>query len=260
MRLISGRFFSPSDNQVDAARVTILNEALAAQLFPGQEAVGQQVEASGAIWEVVGVVSNVRTRTMNEVIDRRIYCPNAFNGVSTINVVLRTKLAPETLAASLREAVTRVDPNQAIANIRPITQNMSASLGPQRVTLVLVSVFAVAALALACLGIYGVMAYSIERRKRELSIRMALGALVSDILTMVMRDGARLGAIGVGVGVVAGLIGARLIQTQLYEVNARDPLVFAIAVGIIAVLLWGSVLIPAKRATNANPADVLRND
>ena len=175
-------------------------------------------------------------------------------------MLVRTQNSPEMLTGPMRDAVKRINPDQAIFGIRTLNAFMSDSISGERIVVLLISLFGLSAMALACLGIYGVMAYTIEQRKRELSIRMALGALVSDILQMVMRDGLKLGAIGLGVGIIGGLVCGRLIESQLFGVTAMDPTVFATAIGIIAVLLWASVLIPAKRATNANPADVLRND
>ena len=256
-RLITGRTFTADDNRVGSPELAIVNEELARRLFPAGDAVGKQIVVHDATWEVIGVVSNVRSKTMNEQIFPYVYTPQAFNPFST-NLVLRTTQAPETLAGSLREAVRRVGTAPAISNIRPVMSDMQAALGPQKVTLTLVCVFAAAALALACLGIYGVMAYSIEQRKREISIRMALGALVRDILQMVMRDGFKLGAMGVSLGLISSVIGARLIQEQLFEVNAMDPSVYIAVVAILAILLWASVLIPARRATQNDAVAALR--
>ena len=259
IRLISGRFLTEDDERGDAPTVGLVNERLAAQLFPGQDPIGREVVYSGQTIQIVGIVSNVRLQGMNEEFRPMFYQPHITDPWN-ISLILRSSQSPELLANAMREVVTRVDPDQALYDVRTIQSAMVDTVAPQRVTLMLVAVFGASALALACLGIYGVMAYSIEQRKRELSIRMALGAVVSDILKMVMRDGARLGAWGVGLGSIGGLVGARLIEAQLFEISANDPTVFASVIGIIAVLIWGSVLIPAKRATKANPADVLRND
>jgi ABC-type antimicrobial peptide transport system permease subunit len=121
-----------------------------------------------------------------------------------------------------------------------------------------VAVFASSALALACLGIYGVMAYTIEQRKRELCIRMALGAVVGDIRGLVMRDGLRLGAIGLAVGLLGGFIGARLMSSLLFEVSPFDPMVFGAAPVVLAAVIWISLLIPSWRATRNNPNHALR--
>jgi putative ABC transport system permease protein len=257
IRLLRGRNFTEDDNQPGAPPRVILGDGLVKLLFPDGEAVGKRVDYSGRAWEVIGVVSDVRYGRLNEVVWPRVYAPQAFNAY-TCCVVVHTRGAPESLIAPMRDTLRRVNPDQAVSNVRLVSMDMDRSLSPQRTTLQLVAVFASSALALACLGIYGVMAYTIEQRKRELCIRMALGAVVGDIRGLVMRDGLRLGAIGLAVGLLGGFIGARLMSSLLFEVSPFDPMVFGAAPVVLAAVIWISLLIPSWRATRNNPNHALR--
>ncbi|HEY5551210.1 MAG TPA: ABC transporter permease [Opitutaceae bacterium] len=259
IRLLRGRVFTEDDNQPGAPPRTILGEGMAKLLFPGGEAVGKRVDCSGATWEVIGVVSDVRYYRLNEPVWPRVYKPQAFNAW-TCSVVVHTQGSPESIIAPIRETLRRINPDQAVSNIRLVSMDMGRSLSPQRMTLNLVTVFAASALALACLGIYGVMAYTIEQRKRELCIRMALGAVGGNIRGLVMRDGMRLGAVGLAIGLVGGLIGARLMASLLFEVTPFDPPVFGATCVVLAILIWISLLIPAWRATRNDPIHALRSE
>ncbi|HEX2100496.1 MAG TPA: FtsX-like permease family protein, partial [Candidatus Synoicihabitans sp.] len=132
------------------------------------------------------------------------------------------------------------------------------SLDERRVTLYLLGIFAAVALALASLGVYGVMSYTISQRQRELSIRMALGAQRSDVVSLVLRDGWRLGLIGIVLGLLAGLAGSELIASRLYEIGARDVLVFTVSASVIALVVALSVYLPARRAARADALLALR--
>jgi putative ABC transport system permease protein len=257
IRLVRGRNFTDDDNQPGAPPRVILGEGLVKLLFPDGEAIGRRVDFSGTTWEVIGVAGDVRFYRLNETVWPRIYAPQAFNAF-TCCVVVHTQGAAESLIAAVRDTLRRVNPDQAVSNVRLVSMDMDRSLGPQRTTLQLVAVFAASALALACLGIYGVMAYTIEQRKRELCIRMALGAIVGDIRGLVMHDGMRLGVIGLAIGLVGGLIGARLMSSLLFEVSPLDPVVFGVAPVVLAVVIWISLLIPAWRATRNDPIHALR--
>jgi predicted permease len=259
IRLLRGRVFTEDDNQPDAPPRVILGEGLAKLLFPDGGAVGKRVDYSGRTWEVVGEVSDVRYRRLNETVWPRIYTSQVFNAW-TCSVVVHTQGSPESIIAPMRDTLRRINPDQAVSNVRLVSMDMERSLSPQRMTLNLVTVFAASAIALACLGIYGVMAYTIEQRKRELCIRMALGAIAGDIRRLVMRDGMRLGAIGLAIGLIGGFIGARLMASLLFEVTPFDPTVFGAACIVLAVVIWISLLIPAWRATRNNPNHALRSE
>ncbi len=257
IRLLKGRLFTEDDNRPEAPPRVVINETLARQFFPGRDPLGRRLQSDGRIWEVVGVVGDIRQERWEYTLPGRTYFPQCFQPWVS-SVVVRAQGAPEMLVAAMRETIRRVDPDQAVANVHPLQLDLERSLVPQRMTVILVGVFAVAALALACLGIYGVMAYTIEQRQRELCIRLALGALRADILKMVLQDGLRLGAAGVALGLAGGLAGARLLADQLFEVPPLDPVVFAGAVIVLGGVLFLSILVPARRATRNDALAALR--
>jgi predicted permease len=258
--LLKGRLFAAADNVVDAPRTIILNEAMADSLIPkGEDPIGQQVRLGEQDWEVIGVVGSIRHVDMDEPAKNRVYMPHAFSPW-TLRLSIRTHVEPLSLAIAVRETVAAVNADQSVSNFRSLEQAMGRSLRERHVALWLVVVFAGVAVLLACLGIYGVMAYTIGQRQRELSIRMALGAQRRDVIRLVAVDGMRLGLLGIGVGLIGAFAGARLIANHLYEVSASDPLVFFAVVVVITGVAALGILLPARRASNINALDALRAD
>jgi putative ABC transport system permease protein len=255
--LVRGRLLNEDDDRLEAPTRVLLNEVLAKELFPGEDPIGQQVYFAEKHCEVVGVVGNARQDSMTEKFRSTVYLSHSLDAYN-ISVLIRAHQFPETLASLMRDAVKRVNPHQAIYEIRTLNAFMRDSISGERVVVLLIGLFGVSALGLACLGIYGVMAYTVEQRRREISIRMALGALARDILQMVMREGFKLGAAGLGLGIIGGMICGRLIHAQLFEVDVMDLSIFASAVGIIAILLCLSLLIPANRAAQNDAVAALR--
>lgn len=259
MSLRQGRPLNERDNEPDAPRVVVINEQLAATLLRGTNPLGRRIHFNDADWEIVGVVGNVRHRQIDAAAPSRIYAAHWFSP-HTLCFVVRTTVSPLSLVEDIRRAVASLDPDHAVANFRTLEQAVSQSLEARRLTLYLLGSFAVVAIALASLGVYSVMAYSISQRERELSIRMALGAQRQDVMRLVLRDGLRLGVIGIVVGLLGGLAGSQLIASRLYEVSAHDPLVFVLAAMIIALVAVFSVLLPARRATRFDAIHALRAD
>jgi predicted permease len=255
--LLRGRFFTDGDGAENAPRVMIINESLARRLFPTEDPIGQLLNWKNATWQVVGVVGDIRQFQVDGPAPLHTYMPLRHFPWST-GVVVRTSVAPLSLADDLRRAVQKVDSEQPIAYVTTLEEAIDASLQSRRITLTLVTLFAIVALALAAIGIYGLMAYSVSRRTREIGIRMALGAGVAGVISLVVRDGVRLVLLGLGIGALAGYGAARLIQGLLYATSSVDPVVFA----AVAVVLIGAALLacwlPARRATHVNPVDALR--
>ena len=173
--------------------------------------------------------------------------------------MIRSELPPATLHARVTKTVQAVDPNQPVA-IRTITSGINRSLRGRQSMLMLVNAFAGSALILACLGIYGVMAYTIGQRQREMGIRMALGASQPNVIALVLRDGLHLALVGITGGVVAAAGGAHLIESFLFGVGAHDALVYITVVAVLAVLAVMSCWFPARRAAHVNPINALRAD
>ncbi|HVU32087.1 MAG TPA: ABC transporter permease [Opitutaceae bacterium] len=256
--LLRGRFFTEADSVENAPRVMIINEALARRLFPTEDPLGGLLNFKNATWQVVGVVGNVRQFQLDVDPQPHVYVPVRHFPWYT-SVVIRTHVAPLSIADDVRRAVLAVDREQPIANLSTLDEAVERSLQTRRMMLTLVTLFAAIALALSALGIYGVMAYSVSNRTREIGIRMALGAGISRVLALVMGDGVRLVATGLALGAVGSYVAARLIgSTLLYATSSGDPLVFT----LVALVLLGVALlaswIPARRATHINPVEALR--
>jgi len=255
--LFRGRFFTEADSAENAPRVMIINAALARQLFPNEDALGRLLHFKDATWEIVGVVGNVRQFRLDIDPFPHLFLPlRHFPWYTT--VVVRARVAPLGLADDLRRAVQSVDPELPIANLTTLAQVADASLQNRRILLTLVGLFAAVALLLAAIGIYGVMAYTVAQRTREIGIRIALGASMPHVIGLVLRDGLKLVALGIGVGAVASYGAARLIASQLYSTSQTDPLVLLlVAVVLVAVALFACWL-PARRATRVDPVTALR--
>jgi len=266
--LLSGRFFEPRDN-ADGPKVVIINETTAKRHFGSPAgAIGKRLSIWAAfrgqrreekfMREIVGVVGDTKTGSLTEEGDMQIYVPHAQDSQwNFMGLVIRTAGDPAAFAATLRREVRALDKDQPIYNVHTYDDVVMNSLGTRRVSMQLFTVFACAALLLAAVGIYGVMAYSVTQRTQEIGIRMALGAQKSDVLRLVIGQGMTLALIGV----IAGLAGAfaltRVIANLLFGVGASDPLTFiAIALLLIFVSLIACYL-PARRAARLNPTVAL---
>jgi len=170
------------------------------------------------------------------------------------------RAAPMALIQAVRKAVLEADPDQPIANVRTLEEAVQKSLAPRRTILILLGLFAVVAISLACIGIYGVMSNAIGQRSHELGIRSALGAQRGDIIRLVLVGGMKPSFIGIGVGLAIAFGLARLLENQLFQVNAHDPLVFVASVCLLGIVALLSVYFPARRAARLNPMLALRNE
>ncbi len=259
IQLLKGRFFDARDTAA-SPRVVIVNAAFVRAYFPNEEPLGQRLQIDKESWEIVGVVGDWRNRGLTEKVRPRYYMPQPFSRFSNGSLIVRTASAPLAMAERVRKAILAVDSEQPVANMRTLEDVIATSVAQRRLTLRLIGLFAVIALLLAAVGLYGVMAYVVSLRTNEIGIRLALGAQTRDVLKLVIRQGMTL----VGIGLLIGLIGAfslaRFIATQLYEVSALDPATFA----LVSLLLTGVALlacyIPARRATKVDPLTALRRD
>jgi predicted permease len=255
--LRSGRLFTAADD-ASSEPVAIVNERLARMFWPGQDAVGRYFRTSGKTRRVVGVVGDVRYFGLDRDADAEMYMPLRAGDFQSVDLVVRSAVAPASLTASLRAALHRVDPQLPTAEVRTMEQLMSRSVFARRLVVLLVGGFAVFGLLLAALGIYGVISYSVLRRQQEIGIRMALGATPGKVRTAILGQTGRLVMIGVTIGLPASAIAAHAIRSLLYDVGASDPATFIgvlTSLGVVAALAG---YLPARRATQVDPAIVLR--
>ena len=257
--LVGGRWLADADNRADGPRVVVISEATARLFFADGDAVGHPLVIAGNTWQVLGIVADIVDRRMDTARGAFAYAPQAFN-TSAISIVIRTPLSPLSLLASARQEVERLDSGVALANPRVLDREMSRSMVQRQVLLGLVGVFAVAALALASIGLYGVMAYAVSTRQREFGIRMAFGAGRRDLIHDVLVRGARM----IGVGLVLGLAGAaassRLLASELFQVGRYDPWVLGITAATVIFVGMTACVVPALRASRLDPLVALRND
>src|SRR5438874_756024 len=258
--LLSGRTFELRDN-ADAPKVVIINETIAKRDFgSATEAIGKRL----SIWrdekfmrEIVGVVGDTKTGSLTGEGGAQIYVPNAQGRWNLMGLVIRTAGDPAAFATTLRREVQALDKDQPVYNVRTMDGVVMNSLGTRRVSTQLFTVFAGAALLLAAIGIYGVMAYSVTQRTQEIGIRMALGAQRSDVLGLVIRQGMTLAAIGV----VAGLAGAfsltRVMASLLFHVRPDDPTTYLAISFLLIVVAFLACYLPARRAAKLDPVIAL---
>ncbi len=256
-RLLIGRRFTDADNRIGGPRVAVINEWTMRRFFPKGDAIGQPITVQGQPWQIVGVIADVVDRRLDVPQGAFAYVPSAFNP-GQISVIVNTTLDPMSLVATVRAEVARIDPGVAVASPRSLDRAMAESMTQRKVVLALVGVFATAALLLATIGLYGVMAYAVATRQREFGIRMAFGAVRQDLIRQVLRGGLRLTTVGLLVGLVGAVGVARLLASELYQVKGSDPLVIA---GTSATVLAVAILacsVPAWRASRFQPMAALR--
>jgi predicted permease len=259
-RMLAGREFAATD-RAGAPLVVVINEAFAEKWFPGEPAVGKRVLLGGAASaEVIGVVNNIRQREMAEPAEPSMYVHVQQNGRVKMNLVVRTQGDPMASVGALREAVWSVDRSQPITSIFTFDDAMSDALARPRLLTVLLGVFGVLGLILGALGLYGVLAYLVSLRQREIGVRLALGARRTAVLLMVVRHGLTLAVAGVVLGWVGALGLGRFLEGVLYGVTPTDSATLA---GVTMTLLAVAVVaswIPARRAASVDPVVTLREE
>ncbi len=254
--LIAGRDFNAHDT-ADSERVILINEKAARQLWPGRDAVGQMAEVDGPC-RVVGVVGNVRHQALEQEGGLEVYLPLTQEPMSSVELVVRTKLAPESLASSVRAALRSVDPALPTAEFQVLDDLVNRAVSPRRFLMLLLAAFALAALVLASVGIYGVVSYTVSQRTQEIGIRMALGATAGQVQRHVMTQTVALAGCGILAGAAGAVILARLIESLLFRLEPRDPLTFGATVSALALVALSAGYLPALRASHVDPISALR--
>jgi putative ABC transport system permease protein len=260
LELESGRSFTQSDDQ-EATRVIIVNETLERDYFDGQ-ALGKRLninDPADPIWrEVVGVAKDIKNFGIRAESRNAMYIPFAQAPTTFLFTVVRTSMDPEQIINAIRAEVTSMDPGVAVAQLQPMEELVSSSLATDRFTTSLLSGFAVVALILAVVGLYGVVSYSVSTRMREMGVRIALGAPLSGIRKMVLRWALSLAGVGIVLGAIGGMGVTRLIEGLLFGVDTTDLTTFGLMALIMGIAALLASLIPAVRATRVDPINVLK--
>ena len=256
--LVSGRDISRHDSET-AEHVAIISESLARQVWPDGNALGQRIKWGGddSPMSIVGIVKDVKLSLTAE-IKPHVYIPYSQVHIAPYEMVIRTKTDAPALSAAIRSEVWSIDKDQPVSNIRTVEQILSGSIARPRFNLLLLGIFAALAMALAAVGIYGVMSYTVTQNTREIGIRMALGARPGDVLKFVVGQGLALTLIGVGIGIAAAFALTRLMENLLFEVTATDPATFVLYSAILTGVALVACFVPARRATKVDPMVALR--
>jgi putative ABC transport system permease protein len=260
--LVAGRDLNEQD-QEGKTRSVVVNETFAGKFFPGanpiESALGKQFRTSpeGQPWQIVGVAKDGKYWSIGEDPQPFVWYPIG-NELDYNYLLVRTSAKPETLISAVLGEFRNLDPNLPVTDVKTLTEHLNLSLFPARAFASLLSAFGMLALALAAIGLFGVMSYSVNQRTREIGVRMALGAGAKDIFKLIVGRGLLLTSIGVGIGLALALVGTRLISSLLYSVSAIDPLTFAGVTLLLVAVAFLACYFPARRAMKTDPMVALR--
>ncbi len=258
-----GRGLTAAD-RAEAPPVVLISETMARQFWPNENPVGARLQIN---WthpdvhpEIVGVVGDVHGSTLDGDLRPMVYYPQAQEASGSMTIVARHGANAAGLAGAVRAAVRELDRNLPVSDVATMSTRLVRSMSDRRYPMLLLTVFAALAVVLAAIGIYGVLSYAVNQRRREFGVRIALGARGADVLRMVIGSGMRLTLTGVAIGAVGAALGARALGRLLYDVRPTDPLTFAAVAGVLTVVALAAICFPALRATRVDPITVLRSE
>jgi len=254
--LRAGRLFDARDT-AESAPVVIISESIATQYFAGEDAVGQRVIVGDDVTEIVGVVGDIRRAALTDTPRADMYFPFERQPRNSIGLFIRTAGDPLATLPAIRTTVHQIEPDAVLYDTRTMAEVTAESAAVTELSMRLLGGFAIVALALAAVGVYSVMAYTVGRRSRELATRLALGASRSDIIRLVMRQAVLIAAVGLTIGMVGGLLAARALSTVLYDVPPWDPVALAVAGAALAATTVAASCLPARRASRVDPVRTL---
>jgi len=258
MRLLHGRGFTRDDN-AQSTYVAVVNQTFTKKFFSNEDPIGHRVKIHNRTYEVVGVVNDIKLQDLSASAFSEFYVCNLQAELQPWKFfVVRSRMDTKELVKSVRSAVQEVAPGEPIFRLTAMTDYLDYWLSPEKFSSLLLAIFAGLAVVLAAIGIYGVIAYNVVQRTREIGIRMALGAEKIDVLRLILRHAAKIGAMGMIIGTIAAYLATRMLSSMLYGVNPHDPLIFAcVIVSLLGVVLLASY-IPARKATRVDPLIALR--
>lgn len=271
IQLLEGRFLEDADNRSESPDVVIIDREVASRMWPDESAVGRQLlvemynfEEDFSMlrksMEVVGVVDHVRSQSLTENGREAIYFPHRTFPYVPQGFVVKTAGSQPNLMASIRQEVASLNGNVPVADVRMMGEIVAEARASMRFVLSLIGVFAIMALVLASIGLYGVISYSVRQRTREIGVRIAFGAVRGDIIKLIVGHGAMLSAAGVGIGLAGSFFLTRLVSTTLYGVTARDPLTFSTVPIVLLLVAVVASYVPAVRALRNDPAKSLSDE
>jgi putative ABC transport system permease protein len=256
--LIRGRDLSDADGPT-APNVTVVSQATAARFWGTDDPLGRSLHAGGRDYTVVGVVGDVRNTALNQE-SPSVYYPSAARVWPLMDIVVRTALPPEALLPGIREKIRALDAQMPISNVRTMESWVSNGASQPRLNAMLLATFAAVALAIAALGVYGVLAYSVTQRTREIGLRMALGAPRAAVVRLIVGEGMTVGIAGVGAGLVAALALSRALAGLVFGVPVNDPPTFVGVTAVLITVALAACSLPARRASRVEPIIALRQD
>jgi putative ABC transport system permease protein len=261
--LLKGKAFSERDKFGRPGRV-VINERLAEMLWPGQNPVGRQAVLwkgqSNHVTEIIGIVADMRERRLDSNPIPIVYIPGNGSGYSPVEFVVHTRVDPLSIVPLLRKRLSEIDPGLPISNVKTFDEVISDSLGPKRLNMAALAVFAATALLLAMAGIYGVLAYSVTRRIPEIGLRVVLGATRRSIVGLIVKQGMPPILLGIVIGLAAALALSRFLETLLFGITPADPVTYIAAALLVACTAMVSCCVPAIRAARTDPASALRQE
>ncbi len=263
MRLVAGRLFNRSDSGT-TMDVAVVNESFARRFWPGESAIGKRLKQGWPEWqtpwrEVIGVVNDVKFEGVANDTPLQAYLPLTQESTGSLALVARTTGDAERFIRPLEQVIQSFDRDVPVYGVRTMRQWLDNAVARERISMVILAVFAVVALVLAGVGLYGVVSHGVTERTHEIGVRLALGADPSDVIRMFVGQGLMVAGCGVAIGLVGALGLSRFIQTLLFQVTATDPLTLGVVVSTLLAVTFGACYIPARRATRVDPTVVLRN-
>lgn len=270
--LVAGRDFTP-DDRVGSPGVTLINESFAEQFYPGEDPVGQKIgnvqtcfgplgciHIAGSITEseIVGIVKDVKYDGLRADAVPALYLSGLQSSVRRRTIAIRSTGSPATLLPAVRQELATMNPGVALTNVQTLEDVVAMAQSRDRFSTLLLTMFGVLALVLASVGVYGVLSYAVAQRRAEVGIRMALGADGGDVRGMVLGDGLRLVVVGLAIGVAAAALLSGLLSSQLFGVNPREPLIYAVATAALLAVGVAACFVPAWRATRVDPVTAMR--